>query len=421
MQRRTFLKQSLVGGLSLASGPMFFPRAEFPLVRITDGQHFHWFGYYDKWQIDPTGRYALGARVPFEGRTPEATDKLSIGLIDLKNQNRWTELGTSRAWGWQQGCMLQWIPGSREEVIWNDREGGAYVSRIVNIRTKKQRTLPKAIYALSPNGQFAVGTEFNRIQNLRPGYGYAGLPDPYQAEKAPEAIGLYKMDLKTGKHNLLISIAEMARTPHQGKDVRDNWHWFNHLLVSPDSQRVLFLHRWRPELTDRQRMAATGFVTRMVTAGTDGQDRYIADPSGFSSHFVWRDPGHIFVWTKPMGQENGFWLLKDKTQESEKIGAEAMLVNGHNTYVPHTNHEWVLNDTYPQTEQRLQTLYLYHIPSKRKVVLGAFHAPADYKGEWRCDLHPRCDQQGKRVFFDSTHEGLGRQMYCIDIERIVRG
>jgi hypothetical protein len=421
MHRRRFLQNSLLGSLSLAADPVvrFWPEAEFPVERITDGKQYCWFGYYDKHQTDPTGRYVLGHRVAFEGRSPEADDLLTIGMIDLRNNNQWIELGTSRAWGWQQGCMLQWIPGSTEEVIWNDREGDRYVSRVYNIRTKKLRTLPKAIYALAPNGRFAVGTEFNRIQNLRPGYGYAGVPDPYQEQKAPDQIGLYRMDLQTGKSKLLISIADMAQTPHLSASVADNWHWFNHLLVSPDSQRVEFLHRWRKVLEDRQRMATSNFVTRMVTANVDGTDRYIVDPSGNSSHFVWRDPEHLMVWTKPVGKEWGFWLLKDKTQESTHIGAEKMPVNGHNTYVPNTNNEWVLNDTYPNQE-RIQTLYLYHIPTDRRVVLGRFLSPPQYKAEWRCDLHPRCDQTGTRVFFDSTHEKLGRQMYSIDISKIVR-
>ena len=97
-----------------------------------------------------------------------------------------------------------------------------------------------------------------------------------------------------------------------------------------------------------------------------------------------------------------------------------MTRNGHNTYVPNTNYEWILNDTYPVGKERLQELYLFHIPTKRKVSLGKFHEPARFTGEWRCDLHPRCDQQGDRVFFDSTHEGDKRQMYMVDISRIVR-
>jgi Tol biopolymer transport system component len=40
-------------------------------------------------------------------------------------------------------------------------------------------------------------------------------------------------------------------------------------------------------------------------------------------------------------------------------------------------------------------------------------------GEWRCDTHPRYSPDGTKVVIDSTHEGLGRQMYLIDVSRIV--
>ena len=39
-----------------------------PVRRITRGPKFHWFGYYDKWQFDPSSRYVLGMEVDFEHR-----------------------------------------------------------------------------------------------------------------------------------------------------------------------------------------------------------------------------------------------------------------------------------------------------------------------------------------------------------------
>ena len=96
-----------------------------------------------------------------------------------------------------------------------------------------------------------------------------------------------------------------------------------------------------------------------------------------------------------------------------------MTHNGHNTYVPNTNYQWILNDTYPLGDAREQELYLFHVPTGKKVALGKFHEPTKFKGEWRCDLHPRCDQAGQRVFFDSTHIGNKRQIYMVDIREIV--
>ncbi|MCM4174192.1 hypothetical protein DHD32_22245 [Arenibacter sp. TNZ] len=262
-------------------------------IKLTSGPKQHWSGYYDKLQMDPTGRYVLGAEVDTLFRSSTTKDTLTIGMIDLKDNNKWIPLGISTAWGWQQGCMLQWVPGSDREIIWNDMQDGRFVSHILNIETKERRTLPKAIYALSNDGTFALGTEFNRIQNMRPGYGYPGVEDPYATKKAPSDIGIYKMDLKTGEAKLLISIADMANVVNLGENLGDYWHYFNHILVSPDDQRFVFLHRWRKEMGERSERATGGFTTRMVTANIDGTDRYILDPSGNTSHFVWRDSAHI--------------------------------------------------------------------------------------------------------------------------------
>jgi hypothetical protein len=354
--------------------------------------------------------------VAFEHRSPEPGDEIRIGMIDLQDNDRWIDLGSSVSWGWQQGCMLQWIPGSADQIIWNDKQGDHFVSHILNIKTGAKRTLPKAIYALSPDGKWAIGTEFSRIQNLRPGYGYAGVSDPYENVKAPKEIGLYKIDLRTGKEKLLFSLAELSAIPYQGASVADNFHWVNHLLFNTDGSRFTFLHRWRPQKMERQKMATGGFITRMFTADADGKDLYCIDPSGYTSHFIWEGPAHINAYTKPEGQPHGFYILEDKTGKYERIGAEKMPVNGHQTYLPQGNgKEWVLCDNYANAASRLQTPYLYHIPSNRRIDIGSFNSPAEYSGEWRCDLHPRYSPNGKMVCIDSPHGGNGRQLYLIDI------
>lgn len=425
MLRREFLANSAqLSALALLPSNSFVSKLasaqEVPVRAITSGPKSHWFGYYDKWQFDPLGRYVLGMEVDVPRRSPTENDIIKIGMVDLENNDQWIEIGESNSWGWQQGCMLQWIPGASNELIWNDEEDGQYISRILDRESSKQRTLPKPIYALSPDGTYAVGTEFNRIQNMRPGYGYPGIPDPYADVKAPKEIGLYRMDVKTGESKLIFSLADAAAIPYQGKSLADKWHYFNHLLVSPDSKRLIFLHRWRDAPANAPQASGGGFMTRMFTINADGSDPYVLDPSGFTSHFIWLDPEHICAWTKPEGKKAAFYLFKDQTDEVEIVGDGKMTVNGHNTYVPNTNGEWILNDTYPsQDQKRLQTLYLYHVPTDRKVVLGQFYEPPMFTGEWRCDLHPRSNRQGTKVVFDSTHKNGQRQMFLADISNIV--
>lgn len=378
-----------------------------PVRQITKGPRFHWFGYYDKLQFDPTGRYILSNEVTFEGRSPLPTDSIRIGMIDTGDKDRWTELGSSSAWNWQQGSMLQWIPGSRTDVIWNDRIDGQFVAHIVNVKTGKRRTIPSPIYTLSPDGKWGITCDFRRLNDVRPGYGYAGVPDPNANEPIPNDVGIWKVDLATGKRDLLISVADAAAIPYPGGYSNKAKHWFNHLLISPDGSRFIFLHRWRGDKEGKS------FSTRLFTANAQGKDLYVTDPHGKTSHFIWRDPQHILAWAWHPSHGEKFYLYRDKTNQVEVVGKDVMTVNGHCTYLNRDNNRWILNDTYPDKE-RTQNVYLYDVKTGERRPLGGFHAPPEYTGEWRCDTHPRSSPDGRRVVIDSAHNG-GRQMYLIEL------
>ena len=94
-----------------------------------------------------------------------------------------------------------------------------------------------------------------------------------------------------------------------------------------------------------------------------------------------------------------------------------MPLNGHCTYLSDNN--WILNDTYPQGDGRLQDLYLYHVPSDGRIDLGQFHSPPPYTETWRCDLHPRSSPDDSKIVIDSAHGGDGRQMYLFEVEEII--
>ncbi len=373
--------------------------------RITTGPKYHWFGYYDKLQFDLTGRYVLGMEVDFEHRSPRPDDVIRVGMVDLEARDRWIEFGSSRAWNWQQGCMLQWLPGAKDEVIWNDREGGRFVAHILNVRTGKRRTIPAPIYTLSPDGAWAVAPDFRRLNDCRPGYGYAGLPDPNANILAPDDAGIWRVDLRTGKQRLLLSFADALKVPNPHGDWTGAKHWFNHLLIAPDGNRFIFLHRWRGK------KEGTSFATRMITADRDGRNLYVVDPYGRTSHFIWRDASHILAWAWHPSRGDKFYLYEDRSERVEAIGSEVMTRNGHCTYLP--GNRWIVNDAYPDKE-RNQPLYLYEVATGRAIELGRFHSPAAYTGEWRCDLHPRSSPDGTKICIDSPHEG-GRQMYLIDV------
>jgi hypothetical protein len=385
-----------------------------PVRALTTGPKHHWFGYYDKREFDPSGRYVLGMEVGFEHRTPSPEDTITVGMIDLRNGDRWIELGSSRAWCWQQGCMLQWRPGSSSEVLWNDRQGSQFVSHLLDVKTGLRRTLPAPFYAISPDGRWAIAPDFRRLHDTRPGYGYAGIPDPNADEGAPDDAGIWRLDLETGGTDLLFTFRSIARLPGLEGAVMepDAKHWFNHLLINPDGTRFAFLHRWRGKAQ------GTGFATRLITADADGSNLYVLDPHGKTSHYDWRDPRHILAWALHPSHGSRFYVFEDRTDSVEAVGPDVLTQDGHCTYLPNPARRWILSDTYPDRD-RLQHPYLFDVARGNRHPLGHFRSPPEYTGEWRCDTHPRFSPDGRSVVIDSPHGGNGRQLYLIDIGGLV--
>jgi len=315
--------------------------------------------------------------------------------------------------------MLQFVPGSDSLVIWNDRVNGKFVSHLFNIYSKKEKILPFAIYTLNPDGIHAVTTDFERIQDTRSGYGYAGIADSNSAELAPKNAGIYLCNLQTGKKELIINYSQINNLPLVAdertlKDRAAQKNWFNHLLFNTDGSRFIFLHRWRAK--SKKNM---GLATLMYTSDLKGENIRLVDPSNYSSHFIWRDKNHIAAWTKQPTHGNGFYVFTDgKPEETIVLNQGKMSVNGHNTYIP-GNQNWILNDTYPD-EKRFQHVYLYNIESDTKIPLGDFFLPKEYKGEWRCDTHPQSSNSGKLVCIDCPTETGGRQLVLMDISDIIR-
>lgn len=423
MLRREFLKSQITAGIGLSliglspwarllvnsAHAQAVSQEEYPPCRrITDGPLFHWGAYYDQIHFDPTNRYVVGNEVNFEGRSPMPNDSINVGFIDTEDGDRWTQLGSTQAWNWQQGCMLQFIPGTSFEVAWNNRGKEDFYAMVCDITTGKCRELPKPIYALAPNGTFTVYPDFRRLNDTRPGYGYCGIPDPNADQCIPTNAGIWKMDLNSGAHEMLFSFADVASIPRANGEPfpEDVKHWFNHLIVSPNSERFLFLHRWK------QNPQTQSWHTRLCTAKADGSDIRIVSDNLMVSHLVWRDPMHIIAYARNELAGDRFYLFDIETGEAVVYGKDIMTSDGHVSCLPGTNCEWLLNDTYPNKE-RLQTPFLFELKTEKKIPLGAFYSGKEYAGEWRCDLHPRASRDGRRILIDSVHE-IGRQIYMIE-------
>jgi hypothetical protein len=383
-----------------------------PVTRVSDPgtserpNHTGFF-FYQCLQFDTTGRYALGMKTYFENRPVQPADRADIGFIDLNDHNQWTKIGETTAWNWQQGARLQWRPRS-DEIVWNDRsdDGSRYVCRVYNFRTGKRRTLPRPIYDLSPDGAAALTHDFERMKHA--GTDYVGIPDPYQDQLAPGETGVWKMNMDTGASELIMPLSKMAaRAYPRGLPSSGSLYFFREGWNPSGTRFIAFIKDPANRLFEGYSMAADG---------TDVRYTY-HNPS----HHSWRDDEHVLDFgthTPPQGGPavKGYFLFKDDGGGKAQELMWAADVDGHNSYVPGPGGDWILSDTY--SVKGYQYLFLYHLPTKRFVPLAKLKTSID-GGLFRVDLHPRTSRDGKIVSIDSTHEGLGRQMYVIDISRIV--
>jgi len=303
--------------------------------------------------------------------------------------------------------MLQWL-GERREVIFNDRKGGSFIARIIDLETGHERIVSRPVYAVNRAGSRAVSLNFSRLQHQRPGYGYAGVPDAWVRICEPEDDGLYALNLETGESQFILSIAEAARFERK-PEFEGKFHRFNHAQFGASLDRFAVLHRYKS--SDEE----VG-LTRLMTLNLDGEELCIVSDHGFVSHYDWLGESSILAWARRHGTGDRYFLFQDRGTDISIIGENHFYCDGHCSFSP--DGQWMLTDTYPdETDHR--SLMLYSMRTGSLHLLGRFLAPP-MDWEIRCDLHPRWNRDGTQICIDSIHEGT-RQMYVLDVSDITKG
>jgi hypothetical protein len=388
---------------------LHFGEARDRLRAVTSGPAHHFFGYYEKSPWNASQSLLLAHQALFNDRPPGPEDGVSVGVVHLAKGNRYEPLGTSLAWNWQQGSMLQWHPTDRENlVVYNDRRLGRFVAAVSDTKGRTLNVYDQPIYALAPDGRYAYSVNFARLYTHRPGYGYAGLADPWADDPHPSADGIHRLDLASGRCELILSLDKLA---HLDADEawRDAFQWINHVQVSPDASRIAFFHI--------RRVGEAGWRARLCSCASDGSAPMRLLDAEVVSHYDWLDNQRILVWARDHGHAGHFRLVSHAREDPALVGAGVLVEDGHVSFSP--DRRWVLNDTYPDRYD-MRTLMLYRWADGRRVDLARLHSPKSrWWGEIRCDLHPRWSGDGSMVCIDSVHTGQ-RQMYVMDVGDFVQ-
>jgi len=377
-----------------------------PVRRISpkDGRHY-FYGYYDNNAFSADGTRHLCHRVRFMDRLPEADDPSDIGVLDLSTGD-FTALDETRAWNFQQGCMLEWNPANPDEVLYNVWHAGEYRCTALNTSTGVRRIIGPALADVSPDGRYGLALNFARIYDFRPGYGYCQLRDPWFDTAMPADDGVTLVDMRTGSCRLLFSYRQLGNLFNTSPDLQKRKIVINHITFNRTSNRFLFLLRIFPQ-------PGKSWGTALGTSDLAGNIEKLSDYT-YASHYCWKDGTRLLIHAD-FGKGRWLYELTDLSRETIVLDRAFFTSDIHCSYSP--DGRYILGDGYPD-EEGYRTLMLYNILEQRGLLLGKVYSPVPAVTDIRCDLHARWNCTGTCVSFDSFHEGF-RGIYLMDVSELV--
>lgn len=357
-----------------------------------------YFGYYNVSPENNNGAVLFG--------TLSGEEKSLELYSSLKDDNN-IHIGTTQAFNMQQGCMLQWGYTNKNICYYNIYNSKTTRYESVAYNTDKKAIIDnftQPIYSLSKQEDYFLTLDFERLTIMRPDYGYfCNSKDdikllPYDCD------GIWRYDIKSKQTKLIISLAQLIDLKYVDT-MQGATHKVNHIDISPNGKRFMFLHRWVGE---------KGRFMRLITAQNDGTDIYILNGDIMTSHSYWMDDNKIisFCYTPEFGE--AYTIFEDKTTKISKLSDKLPKTDGHPSVT--TDCKWLVTDRYPR-RSRFSSLYLYNIETDNLYKLGEFYQPLKYDGERRIDLHPKLNMSGDKVYFESGHTGK-RRLYSINFSKL---
>jgi hypothetical protein len=397
----------------------------------------YFFGYYDKLQLNKDNSKLLILKVDFMDHVPNKNDKATIGYFDLENKNKFIKITTTRAFNWQQGCMLQWLgPDYNKRVIYNDLIDNKLVSVILDLETDRKKIIEKAVYSTHPNGKHAITIDFERHHWCRRGYSYDGNFSEKKNKPIVDNDAIWHLDLEANKSKKIIYLKDMIKYKPLS-NMENATHYLEHLMFNTTGNRFCFLHRWK--------IADGGVYARLYTVNTDGSDLYLLNDSGRVGHFCWQDDQHLLVYgglenkinslrkhkkilkyfIKPLlplyhklvndnsklskaVTGDSYVLFTDKTKEVERVAADISNEDGHPSFSREGNKDVFITDIYPDpNEGSIAKLIMFNLAKNKHVLLDELSSIQEYDDTpLRCDLHPRWSSDGEFISIDTMDSGV---------------
>lgn len=352
------------------------------------------FGYYDKnpLSIDNSKLLAMATNHDNIVTTPEES---VVGYFDLNKNNKFIEVDKTTTWCWQQGCRLMWFDDN--SILYNRVVEGQYGSVIYDIEKKQVvKQYNFAVYDKSEDNQYALSLNFSRSQYFRPGYGYSNFIKEEDKQKYTNEDGIFLCSLLDNSQKLIVSLERIASIDSDNR-MEGAYHYLNHLKFF-DIDKFVFYHVW---VKDGKR------YTRAIFSNIEGEILKVIDNHTFVSHDTFKNKNKYLVYTEI---EFRTYYLYDLENSNYRVINKDVFQDGHPTFIDNKN---ILTDTYPESLTRNQKVMIFNDVNIK--IIAKIFAPLKYQGEIRCDLHPRLNNDKKKVCMDIPTFG-GRKLMVLDLD-----
>jgi len=360
------------------------------------------FGYHDITPFHATDARLLAHRALLSA-SPEH-ESVEVGYFDQKT-GRFTALGKTDLWCWQMGARLRWMQDGRAawNALYDGRTYGCVIADTVSSRILGR--LSSALYDVDPSERYGLSIDFSRLQRLRPGYGYARLPEETPLDPCPVSDGIDLVLIETDRSERLISLAEIAAIDPQ-PSMAEATHYLNHLSFAPTGERFCVFHLWQGSDGWRRLRHLVFDLSGRLIGHIPGQEHI--------SHFDWMEDGTgLLAFARLPGDAAPRYQFIDVTTGARTpICGSVPAEDGHPMFRPGDAMTFI-SDTYPDRNS-FRRLYLCDAATGAMRPLAMFHSPIMLQGETRCDLHPRWSSDGRFIAVDSAHNDR-REIVVLDL------
>lgn len=364
------------------------------------GHGASFFGYYDKSPENSQG-LVLGLVSTQSTKKPPAKNPKIDFVVFGSDRKKILNISLC-AYNWQQGCRGHWLTDDLFIVNDFDCERRRYVARVYSVARQSEVKMFDRPVQDSFSTDYFISLNYQRLMTLRPDYGYRNLPILNENNlKDLSGDGLWRVDYETGKEKLIVSLADICKIDPL-PEFKQAVHKFNHVMISPDGNHFIFMHRY---FIGKRRF------DRLFLACSSTANVCVLSDRGMVSHCFWVDTKTVIGYLRGPEDVDAYWLIDIETKEFSRLPDNAL--QGYGDGHPHVYGDWFVTDTYPD-KSRMQHLLICNWRTGEVKKLGEFFHGFDFEGECRCDLHPRFSPDGKRVFFDSVFTGQ-RQLYSMDV------